>query len=330
MDRRAFISVVGASIVAASHIGEAQQAGRILRMGYLAGSSPFRGGPKGVRGELPKRLRELGWVEGDNIVFEARFAEGRYERLPDLAAELVGLKVDVIVAIGSAAATAAKKVTRTIPILMVSVGDPVGLGLVTSLARPGGNITGLAYGVGVETIPKSLELLKQAVQGVRQVAVLSNPANPSTLLVIKEVNNAARSLGVGLQLLEARGPHEFDGAFAAMVKERAGALLVVTEAMFSPHTAWLVSLSAKSKLPSMYGHREYVDAGGLMSYGASLDAMLGRAAVLVDQILKGAQPAGMPVEQPTQFELVINAKTAKTLGLSIPQSILVRADEIIQ
>ena len=213
---------------------------------------------------------------------------------------------------------------------MVSVGDPVGLGLITTIARPGGNVTGLAYGVGMETFGKGLELLKEAVPKVRRVAVLSNPANPGTPLTMKTMNAAARSLGVRLQPLEVRGPDESDGAFAAMAKDRVGALLVVTEAMFAPHRARLADLAAQNKLPSMYGHREYVEAGGLMSYGASLDAMLRRAAFFVDRILKGTQPADLPVEQPTNFELVINTKTARALGLTIPQPLLLRADAVVK
>jgi len=275
-------------------------------------------------------LRELGWVEGQNIAIEYRFAEGRFDRLPDLAAELVRLKVDIIVAQPTPAAVAAKNATKTIPIVMISVGDPVGLGLIASLARPGGNVTGSSYSVGPEIAGKLLELLKETVPKVRRVAILWNPANPAQPLFIRELNVAAPSLGVQLQLLEARGPNEFEGAFAAMAKERAGALLVMADGMFLLHRTRLADLAARSRLPAAYGVRDHVDAGGLMSYGSSTRDLFRRSATFVDKILKGAKPADLPVEQPTKFELVINAKTAKALGLTIPPSLLQRADEVIQ
>jgi putative ABC transport system substrate-binding protein len=275
-------------------------------------------------------LRELGWVEGQNIVIDYRFAEGRFDRLPDLAAELVRLKVDIIVAQPTPAAAAAKNATETIPIVMISVGDPVGLGLIASLARPGGNVTGSSYSVGLEIAGKGLELLKETVPKVRRVAILSNPANPGHPLAIREVNVAARSLGVQLQLLEARDPNEFDGAFAAMATERVGVLLVVADSMFLLHRTRLADLAARSRLPAAYGNREIVEAGGLMSYGPSVRDLFRRSATFVDKILKGAKPGDLPVEQPTKFELVINLKTAKVLGLTIPPSLLQRADEVIQ
>jgi putative ABC transport system substrate-binding protein len=274
-------------------------------------------------------LRELGWAEGRNIVIDYRFAEGRLDRLPDLAAELVRLKVDIIVAQATPGAAAAKNATETIPIVMVPVGDPVGLGLIASLARPGGNVTGVSYSVGgLEIAGKQLELLKETLPKVRRVAVLSNPANPAHALVIRELNVAARSLGVQLQLLEARGPNEFDGAFAAMATERVGALLVVADTMFVLQRTRLADLAARSRLPAAYGWREHVEAGGLMSYGPSLRDLFRRSATFVDRILKGAKPGDLPVEQPTKFELVINLKTAKALGLTIPPSLLSRADHI--
>ena len=263
-------------------------------------------------------------------MIEYRWAEGRFDRLPDLAAELVRLKVDIIVALATPAAAAAKNATETIPIVMIGVGDPAGIGLIASLARPGGNVTGLSFSVGPEIIGKGLELLKETVPKVRRVAILSNPANPAQPLAMREVNVAARSLGVQLQLLEARGPNEFDGAFAAMAKERVGALLVVADGLFILHRTRLADLAARSRLPAIYGYREHVEAGGLMSYGSSLRDLWRRAATYVDKILKGAKPADLPVEQPTKFELVVNLKTAKALGLTIPQSVLVRADEVIQ
>jgi len=307
---------------------DAQQAGKVPRIGFLQTGSPSDTLPR--LDAFRQGLRELGWVEGQNIVIDYRFAEGRFDRLPDLAAELVRLKVDIIVAVPTPAVTAAKKATETIPIVMIGVGDPVGTGLIASLARPGGNVTGLSFSVGVETFGKELELLKETVPRVRRVAILSNPANPVQPLQIREVNVAARSLGVQLQLLEARGPNEFDGAFAAMAKERVGALLIVADSMFFLHRTRLADLAARSRLPAAYGYGESVEAGGLMSYGPNVRDLYRRSATFVDKILKGAKPADLPVEQPTRFELVINLKTAKALGLTIPQSILLRADEVIQ
>ncbi len=307
---------------------DAQQAGRVYRIGFLGASSPSGTSPR--LDVFRQGLRELGWVEGQNIVIDYRFAEGRFDRLPDLAAELVRLKVDIIVAAPTPAAVAAKNATETIPIVMISVGEPVGLGLIASLARPGGNITGLSYNVGPELFGKGLELLKETVPKVRRVAILSNPANPAQPLFIRDVNVAARSLGVQLQLLEARGPSDFDGAFAAMARERVGALLVVAESLFILHRTRLADLAARNRLPTAYGTRESVEAGGLMSYGPSLSDFFRRAATYVDKILKGAKPADLPVEQPTKFELVINLKTAKALGLTIPRSVLIRADKVIE
>ena len=328
IDRRTFLAGTGAVLLAAPLAADAQQAGKVPRIGFLGSTSPsdmsahldaFRQG-----------LRELGWVEGQNIVIDYRYAEGRFDRLPDLAAELVRLKVDIIVAQGTAAATAAKNATETIPVVMISGGDPVGIGLIASLARPGGNVTGSSFSVGLEIVGKGLELLKETVPKVRRVAILSNPANPAHAVAIRDVKVAAGSLGVQLQLLEARGPNEFDGAFAAMATARVGALFVVADPMFLLHRARLAHLAARNRLPAAYGSGEMVEAGGLMSYGASQRDLHRRAATYVDKILKGAQPGDLPVEQPTTFELVINLKTAKALGLTIPQSLLGRADEVIQ
>jgi putative ABC transport system substrate-binding protein len=327
ISRRAFISTVAGGLLAAPFAAEAQQAGKVYRIGYLTGGlstdSPV------LREAFRQGLRELGWVEGQNVVIEYRFAEGRYDRLPELAAELVRLKVDIIVTVATPAAVAAKDATATIPIVGISLGDPVGIGLIASLARPGGNVTGLSYSVGLELVRKQLELLKEIVPKVRRVAILSNPANPFHAFATRDVKGAARSLGVQLQLLEARGPTEFDGAFAAMVKKRVGALVVVPDQMFQLHRTRLADLVARSRLPAAYGIREYVEAGGLISYGTSLPDLWRRAATYVDKILKGAKPGDLPVEQPTKFELVINLKTAKALGLTIPPSLLARADEVI-
>jgi putative ABC transport system substrate-binding protein len=327
--RRGFIGTLTGGLLAAPLAAEAQQAGRVPRIGFLGPASPSNRSP-GLDA-FRQGLRELGWVEGQNIVIDYRLAEGRYDRLPALAAELARLKADIIVAVGTPGVAAAKKATETIPIVMIAgSADPVGLGLIASLARPGGNVTGLSFSAGPEIFGKGLELLKEIVPKVRRVAILSNPASPVQPLFIREVNVAARSLGVQLQLLEARGPDEFDGAFAAMAKERLGALLVVSDLMFILHRTRLADLVARSRLPAAYGDRDHVEAGGLMSYGASVRDLFRRAATYVDKILKGANPADLPVEQPTKFELVINLKTAKALGLTIPQSLLLRADEVIE
>ena len=238
--------------------------------------------------------------------------------------------MDIIVAPGSPAAAAAKNATGSIPIVMIGAGDPVGQGLIAGLARPGGNVTGSSFSVGMELFGKELELLREIVPKVHRVAILSNPGNPSQGLSIRAVKGAAESLRMQLQFLEARGPNEFDGAFAAMAKDRVGALLVVADTLFLVHRTRLADLAARSRLPAAYGFRDNVEAGGLMSYGPSLPDLFRRAATYVDKILKGAKPADLPVEQPTKFELVINLKTAKTLGLTIPPAVLARASEIIE
>ena len=314
-------------LLAALPIAGAQPAGKVHHIGYL-GSGSSTAAPH-ILEAFRQGLRELGWVERQNIVINYRFAEYKYDRLPDLAAELVRLKVDIIVAPATPAAAAAKNATGTIPIVMIGVGDPVGAGFVASLARPGGNITGSSFGVGLEINSKQLELLKETVPKVSRVAILSNPTNPGHPRWMREFKDAGRSLGVQLQFLEARGPTEFDGAFAAMAKERAGALLVVADGMFMLHRTRLADLAAKSRLPSV-GYREFVEAGGLMSYGPSLPDLWRRAATFVDKILKGAKPADLPVEQPTRFELVINLKTAKALGLGVPPALLATADKVIE
>jgi putative ABC transport system substrate-binding protein len=252
------------------------------------------------------------------------------DRLSDLAADLVRLKVDLIVSVGTQGVTAARNATETIPIVMIGVRDPVGTGLIASLARPGGNVTGVSGYAGLEIVAKQLALLKETVPEIRRVAVLSNPANAYHQLAIREVTVAARSLGVQLQLLEARGPKEFDGAFAAMARERVGALLVVSDSIFNAHRTRLADLAARSRLPAAYGIRESVEAGGLMSYGPSFLEFYRRSVAYVDKILRGARPADLPVEQPTKFELVINLKTARALGLTIPQSLLRQADQVIE
>ena len=321
----AAVFIVGLTI--APLATEGQPAGRVPRIAYLGTRTPSDFGLIAFR----QGLRELGWVEGQNLVIEYRFADGRLDRLPALAAELARLKADILVVHSTPGASAAKSATEAIPVVMISVGDPVGLGLIASLARPGGNLTGLSYSAfGLEIIGKQLELFKEAIPKIRRVAILSNGANPIQPLAIKEVNVAARSLAVQVQVLEVRGPNEFDNAFSTMAKQRVGGLLVVPDSMFVFQRTRLADLAARTGLPAVYGWREHAEAGGLMSYGPDLSDLFRRGATYVDKILKGAKPADLPVEQPTKFELVINLKTAKALGLTIPQSLLLRADQVIE
>ena len=273
-------------------------------------------------------LRQLGWVEGQNIVIEGRYSEGSSERLPTLAAELVRLKVDVIVAAGFTA-DAARGATSTIPIVMTNYGDPVESRLVASLARPDGNVTGLTS-VAPDLVGKELQLLKEAMPRLSRVAVLSNPALPSHTRSLKEAEVAARALKVRLQILQARSPAELAGTLSVVTKESAEALLVLGDPMFFGERSRIVELAAKRRLPLMCNQAEYAQAGGLLTYGIDQRDNFRRAAPYVDKIFRGAKPADLPVEQPTKFELVINLKTAKALGLTIPPSLLARADEVIQ
>jgi ABC-type uncharacterized transport system substrate-binding protein len=331
MDRRTFITIVGGSILAAPLAVEAQQAAKMPRIGVLA--TGMAGASPKLREAFLQGLRDLGYVEGRNVVIEYRFAEGNFERLPALAAELVALKVDVIWTGATPQALAAKQATKTIPIVCASFADPVTDGLVISLARPGGNVTGLSN-IAPGLVGKRLELLTQAVPGVGQVSVLWHPGGAGERTqkdMLKEAQVAALALGVRLQFVEARGPADFDRAFSEMTRARAGALTVFSGSpMFVTEKRRLVDLAAKNRLPAMYPWREVVEAGGLMSYGADQADMHRRAATYVDRILKGAKPADIPVEQPTKFELMINLKTAKAMGLTIPQSVLLRADQVVQ
>ena len=326
MDRRDAVFALLA-LGAAPLPAEAQQAAKVARVGHLS----LTASPQ-LRGAFLQGLRDLGYVEGRNVVIEYRDAERKPERFPALAAELVALKVDVIVASGTLAALAAKQATTTFPIVFSPAGDPVGSGLVTSLARPGGNVTGLSS-FAPELVGKRLELLKQALPGVHRVAVLWQPGafgERTEKDTLKRAEVAARALGVQLQFVEARGPADFDRAFSDMAGARAGALTVLVSNMFNSERRRLVDLAAEKRLPAVYAVRELVDAGGLMSYGPNLADLNRRAATYVDKILKGAKAANLPVEQPTKFELIINLKTAKSLGLTIPQSVLARADEVIR
>ena len=316
--------ILTVSLMLAPLAAPAQQPpGKAARIGFLGDVPSF------LDEAFRQGLHELGYVEGQNIAIEHRAAEWKYERLPGLAAELVRLNVDVIVAASPPATEAAKQATRTIPIVFTVSGDPVAEGFVASLARPGGNLTGLAT-ISPELVGKQLEMLKAVAPKVSRVAVLQNPDQPSHARSVRQAEDPARALGVQLQVLKARTPSEIEAAFAAMRSQRAGGVLVLRDAVFRAQRAQIVALAAKTRLPAVYGLREEAEAGGLMAYGASVPQMFRRAATYVDKILKGAKPADLPVEQPTKFELVINLKTAKALGLKIPQTILLPADQVIE
>jgi putative tryptophan/tyrosine transport system substrate-binding protein len=314
-------------LLASVHLAWAQQPGKVPRIGILPP------GPISERVHLweafRQGLRELGYVEGQNIILVFPSGEVKPERLPHLAAELVNLKVDVIVAAAVVAVQAAKEATKTIPIVMPVASDAVETGLVASLARPGGNITGLTL-ISSQLSGKRLELLKEVVPRLSRLAVLSNPTTAAVPPQMRETEVAARALGVQLQPLEVRGPDDFERVFQAATKERAGALITLDDAFVFTQRTRIVKLAAKSGLPAIYGLREFVDAGGLMSYAANTSDMYRRAAAFVDKILKGAKPADLPVEQPTKFEFVINLKAAKQIGLTIPPNVLARADKVIK
>jgi putative ABC transport system substrate-binding protein len=307
----------------------AQPPQKVPRVGYLKGGSPSDPLRQRWLEAFRQGLRELGYVEGQNIAIESRWTEGKDDRLPALAADLVRSKVDVIVAETGAATRAAQQATRTIPIVMSLVNDPVGGGLVASLARPGGNVTGLTI-MSPDLVGKQLELLKEAVPKVSRVALLRHPDNPASAAQLREAEAAAQALGVRLQSLEARSPQEIDGAFAAMTRERAGALLVIPDTLFWSQRRQIAELAVKRRLPSMRMGEAYAEAGGLMSYGPSYLDLERRAATFVDKILKGANPADLPVAQPTKFELVINMKTAKASGIAISDNLLSLADGVIE
>jgi putative ABC transport system substrate-binding protein len=329
--RRAFLGTLAGGVLAVrAGLGPAQTAGRIYRLGYLSTSARTATYTRPLEAFL-EGLRELGWVEGGNIVINYRWAEGKPGRLPGLADELVRLKVDVIAASPTPAALAARNATRTIPIVGMGLSEPVAVGLVASLARPGGNVTGVTYSADADIFGKQLALLQDVDRSIRRVAFLLNPgSSPSLPLTIAKVQAAAKSLGVQLQLVEARDPSEFDRAFATMSRERAEALLVAGDPMFFLHRARLADLAARNRLPSMSTQTQWVDAGGLISYGPNLPDLWRRAAGYVDRILKGANPAELPIEQPTKFELVVNLRTAKALQLTIPQSLLLQADYVME
>jgi putative ABC transport system substrate-binding protein len=329
MKRRAFIALLGGATAASAAwplAAGAQTSPKIPRIGYISGAGSSVGDH--IVAAFRQGLTQLGHVEGRTIALEVRWAEGRTEGVPELVAELVDLKMDVLVAGSSVVALAAQKATRTIPIVMVAA-DPVGLGLVASLARPGGNVTGLSY-FNEAIIAKRLQLLKDLVPGLAQVAVLRNPSVAVHATFWHETEVAARTLGVAPQPLDIRGPDDFEGAFAAATQGNAQALIVLDDALTIAHRPRIVALAASSRLPAMYGLREFPDDGGLMSYGASFVDLFRRAAAYVDKILKGAKPSDLPVEQPTKFELVINRKTANALGLTVPPTLLAQADDVIE
>jgi ABC-type uncharacterized transport system substrate-binding protein len=310
-------------LLCAPLITDAQQPGKVVRIGLLslsvAGSLTIAG--------LRQGLRELGYVEGQNLALVQRDAEGQYERLPDLATDLVGLRVEVLVAQGAAAMRAAHRATSTIPIVMMGGGDPIASGVIASLARPGGNITGVIAAATLHE--KRLELLKEAVPEVSRIAVLWNPGNPATAPAVQATQDTAQALGLQLQMLEGP-PNDFEGAFAAILSGRAEALIVLPDAVFNRHRTRIVDFAQRHRLPAMYPDPESVRAGGLMSYATSWLAIGHHAATFVDKILDGAKPADLPVEQAMKFEFVINLKTAQTLGLTLPPHLLVLADEVIR
>ena len=327
MKRRDFITALCAAVAAAPLTCAAQDARRVPRIGFLGNSTasleanlvtPFREG-----------LRDLGYVEGRNILIEYRWAEGSYERFPSLIAELLAMKVDVIVTAGTPAALAVKKATASVPLVMVAVGDPVGTGLVASLRRPGGNATGLTS-IAPELEGKRLELLREVLPTISRIAVLWNPANAYQIASEKEVQAAARVLRMSVISLPVSSLEQLRDAFAAIPGERAEAVIVLADRIFLHNRERIAEFTTRNRLPGMYAYRELVEAGGLMSYGPSYAAMHRQAATYVDKILKGAKAGDLPIEQPAKFELVVNLAAAKAIGLAIPQSLLLRADEVIQ
>ncbi len=319
------ISTLALGLLAGPLPTEAQQTGKVYRIGYL---HPGLVAARGVD-VFRKGLRDLGWIEGQNIAIEYRGAAHKWDRIPALAEELVRLKVDLIVVVSLRVARPVQRATKTIPIVVALAGDMVGTGLVASLARPGGNITGLTT-LSPGLSAKRLELLKEAFPKVSRVAVLWNPDGPVPTLAFKETQAAARALGVQLQSLEVRSPDDFESAFQAVTRERADALLTITDPVTIRYYRPIAVLAAKSRLPAMYPWRRFVRAGGLMSYGVNPADLYRRAATYVDKILKGAKPGDLPIEQPTKFELVINLKTAKQLGITIPPNVLYQATKVIK
>ena len=328
MHRRAFLGTVAGGLLAIPLVAEAQPKAGVPRIGYLGNSSPSL--ESDLVDAFRQGLGEFGYTEGQNITIEYRWAEGKYDRFPDLVADLVRLKVDVIVTAGTPGALAAKQATKTIPIVMAVAGDAVGAGLVASLARPGGNVTGSTT-IVQELEGKRLELLREVVPRLSRVAVLWNPANPVSPIILKQTQLAAPALRLRLEpIVGVSGVRELEGAFATISRVRPDALILLADRFLLAERTRIVEFAAKRRLPTMYPYREMVKAGGLMSYSPSYPDLFRRAATYVDKILKGAKPGDLPVQQPTKYESVINLKTAKALGLTIPQSLLQRADEVIQ
>ncbi len=329
IERRGLI-IGGLCLLAAPLAADAQPAAKatkVWRVGFLGAETASTG--RHFLDAFRQGMSEHGYVEGQNVTIDQRWAEGRSERFRDLTAELTRLKPDVIVTLSTLAALAAKATTRTTPIVFVA-GDPTGSGLVQDLARPGGNVTGLSLTLGEEFVGKWLELLGEAIPRLSRVAILSNPTNPANAGRLKVVQIAAQRLRIKLQHEEVTDANQLDSAFGAMSTGQAQGLIVFVDPLTVRYRARIVDLAAKTRLPAIYGFREFVDAGGLMAYGSSVPELCRRAAIYVDKILKGAKPGDLPVEQATQFEFVINLRTAKALGLAIPQSLLVRADQVIQ
>ena len=314
-------------VLGSESLGKAQQALKVHRIGYLSASVRATHAPSFEAFQLG--LRELGYIEGKNIIIEARFAEGQAERLPELVAELVRLKVDVILAGGSEAVRPAKEAAKTIPIVVAHFEDPIGEGFVASLARPGGNITGLSR-MSSDLTGKRLELLKEVVPGLRRAGMLANPTNANNILVLKEAEVAARGLGVQLQRLEARRSDDLEATFALATKDRTEAIIVSVDRIFDTQRKRIISFAQKNRLPTAFHNSRAVQEGGLLSYAPNILDLFRRSAAYVDKILKGTKPADLPVEQPTKFELVINLKTAKQIGLTIPPNVLARADRVIR
>ena len=327
MERRTFVCNAAASAFIASIGVKAQRVEHLPRIGLLSAFSPSDSA--GWYDALRRGLRELGWIEGQNLRIEYRYAEGRADRLPTLAGELVRLKVDIIVTATTTDGIPAMEATKTIPIVMASAADPVGAGMVESLARPGGNVTGLSQ-IVPELVGKRLEILREIIPGLSRVAALWNPEGRASAASWQELQVPADKLGIRLHSLEARSPKDFDGAFADAVRMRVGALAIMPGPLFAGNLRRIADLAVRNRLPAVFHLREFADAGGLVTYGPDRTDMFRRAAAYVDKILKGARPGDLPIERPTRFELVVNLKTAKAIGVTIPQSLLLRADEVIQ
>jgi putative ABC transport system substrate-binding protein len=328
MERRRFIEVIAGGLLTAPLAAEAQQAGKVVRIGLLSTAAPDPSSAARWTA-FRDRLRELGYVEGQNVSFESRWGDGQIGRLRGLVAELIDAKVDILVTAGSEAALAAKQATSSIPIVTATGNDPVELGLVAGLARPGGNVTGV-FSLSNELAGKRLEFLKQLIPRVSRVAFLRNPDNRASALSLRDAESAARILGLVVQGVGVRGPKELDAAFLAIKRARTDAVILGENTLFFADRRRIAELAVSHRLPMMTLAKEYAQAGALVSYSTDFPDLFRRAATYVDKILKGAKPGDLPIEQPTKFELVINLKTAKALGLTIPQSLLLRADEVIQ